>query len=53
MKYPELQEPCKSCIYKCFRVEDPAFVADKNCKYAKKPIERIKEILGIQEKLKL
>ena len=26
MKYPPLQEPCKSCIYKCFRVEEPTFI---------------------------
>ena len=38
MKYPPLQEPCLSCIYKCFRVEDPTFISDKNCRYAKKNI---------------
>ena len=37
------------------RLEDPTFISDKNCIYAKKnnPRERIKEILGIQEKLEL
>ncbi len=33
MKYPKLEEPCKSCLYKCFRVEDPTFVKDEKCKY--------------------
>ena len=35
-KYPPLIEPCKSCIYKCFRVESPNFTGDKNCKYSEK-----------------
>lgn len=38
MKYKELEEPCKSCVYKCFRVEDENFVSDKNCKYADQSI---------------
>lgn len=52
MKYPPLEEPCKSCKYKCFRVEDINFICDKDCKYARNPIEEIKQILGIQEKIK-
>lgn len=63
MKYPELDEPCKSAISKgictgCNLLEMPWFKAKKNCKYAKIPtaeesIKRGKEILGVQEKLKL
>lgn len=52
MKYKELQEPCKSCLG-CMRLEDENFISDKNCKYVAKPIEKIKQILGIQEVLKL
>ncbi len=47
MKYPPLQEPCKSCEYKCFRVENPTFVKDEKCRYRKKEIE------WKQEKLKI
>ena len=53
MKYPELEEPCLSCKLKCFRVEDPRFIKDENCRYRANPIREIKEILGVQEKLKL
>lgn len=38
-KYPPLIEPCKSCIYKCFRVENSNFAGDKNCKYSEKEIK--------------
>ena len=48
MKYKPLEEPCKSCQYKCFRVEDPEFIKDENCKYRRNPIKEIEEILGIQ-----
>lgn len=51
MKYPKLEEPCKSCIGKCFRCEDINFIKDENCRYQRKPREEIKEILGIQEKI--
>lgn len=53
MKYPKLEEPCKSCIGKCGRVEEPTFVKDENCKYRRNPIEEIKEILGVQERIKI
>jgi len=53
MKYPPLQEPCKSCIYKCGRVENPNFVKDEDCRYRREPIKEIHKILGIQEKIKL
>ena len=49
----ELQEPCKSCLG-CMRLEDESFVGDKNCKYARQPIQEIKQILGIKgEQLKI
>ena len=53
MKYPPLQEPCKSCIYKCGRVAEPSFICDKTCIYAMNPIQEIKKILGIQEMIKI
>ena len=53
MKYKPLKEPCKSCIFKCFRVEDPTFVKDENCKYRRNRIREIKETLGIQERIKI
>ncbi len=46
MKYPKLEEPCLSCIYKCGRVEDPNFTGDKNCKYQEKEIEWKQEQLN-------
>ena len=36
MKYPPLIEPCKSCYLKCFRVENPNFIGDKNCRWQEK-----------------
>jgi hypothetical protein len=36
MKYPKLEEPCRSCIYKCFRVENQKFISDKNCRWQEK-----------------
>ena len=39
MKYPKLEEPCLSCIYKCFRLEDPTFTKDENCRYREKKVE--------------
>ena len=35
-KYKPLESPCKECELKCFRVENPNFTGDKNCKYAEK-----------------
>lgn len=35
MKYPELQEPCKSCLG-CMRLEDIRFTGDKNCRWQEK-----------------
>ena len=53
VKYPPLEEPCKSCIGKCGRVEEPTFVKDENCRYRANPIKGIKEILGVQERIKI
>jgi len=50
MKYPKLEEPCKSCLG-CQRLEDVNFKGDKNCEYAKTSIKQINEILGIQERI--
>lgn len=63
MKYPELKEPCKSAIEKgictgCNALELVWFRGRKDCEYTKLPtaeqsIARGKQILGIQEKIKL
>ena len=52
MKYPKLEEPCRSCLG-CQRLEDINFIKDENCKYAQSPIKQIKEILGVQEKINI
>lgn len=44
MKYKKLEEPCLSCIYKCFRVEDENFVKDENCIYREKENWKQEEI---------
>ena len=46
MKYPKLEEPCKSCLG-CQRLEDINFIADKNCKYAEKEVELRQERIKI------
>ena len=51
MKYPPLQEPCRSCLG-CMRLENPNFIADKNCRYRDRKIES-KNIEGVQEKIKM
>lgn len=63
MKYPELEEPCKSAIAKgictgCNLLELPYFRSKKDCKYAKQPsaeesIRECKKILGIQQEMKI
>lgn len=58
MKYPELKGICKTAIKNnlctgCNRLELEDFTGLERCKYAKNPIEKIKETLGIQEKMKL
>lgn len=54
MKYPPLENPCKSAIAEgrctgCNLLELPYFRGKKNCKYAKEK----KENLGVQEMIKL
>ena len=63
MKYPKLEEPCKSAIANeictgCSALELTYFRAKKDCKYAKIPtaeesIQKCKEILGIGEQMRL
>lgn len=33
IKYPPLEGKCKSCLYKCGRVEDPSFKGVYRCEY--------------------
>ena len=47
MKYPPLKSPCKECELKCFRLENPNFTGDKNCKYAEKEVEWKQERIKI------
>ncbi len=49
MKYPLLKSPCKECELKCFRVENPNFTGDKNCKYAEKENWKQEEIKQCME----
>lgn len=61
MKYPELDEPCKSAIAEgrctgCQALELIWFRGKKDCKHAKIPtaeqsIARGKQILGVQESI--
>lgn len=53
MKYPKLEGICATAIKNnlctgCNKLEVPDFKGKKECKYAQKPINQIKEILGIQ-----
>ena len=48
--YKELTGKCKNCLG-CMRLEDPNFVGTNECEYADNPIQPIKEILGIQQKI--
>lgn len=54
MKYPKLEGICATAIKNnlctgCSRLELPEFKGLRECKYAQKPIQQIKEILRIQE----
>lgn len=51
MKYPPLTGLCKNCLG-CNKLENPLFTGVNECKYARQPIQEIKEILGIQEMIK-
>ena len=50
MKYPELKGKCKTCLG-CNRLEDPYFTGTNECEYARQPIQEIKQILGVQERI--
>ena len=57
-KYESLEGICKEAIKNnkctgCNRLELPEFKGVQNCKYVKSDIEEIKEVLGIQQKIKL
>lgn len=52
MKYPELKGKCKTCGG-CMLLENPNFTGTNKCEYADEPIKQIKQILGIQERIKL
>lgn len=51
MKYPPLTGLCKNCLG-CNKLENPLFTGVNECKYARQPIQEIKEILGIQMEIK-
>ena len=51
MKYPELKGKCKTCLG-CSRLENPYFTGINECEYARQPRQQIKQIWGIQEKIK-
>lgn len=49
--YPQLtRKMCKMSV-ECMRLEDKNFKGTNDCKYADEPIQKIKNILGIQEKI--
>lgn len=50
MKFPQLTGKCINCLG-CSRLENPLFTGVEECKYAREPIQEIKQILGIQEKI--
>lgn len=51
MKYQQLKGKCITCLG-CNQLENPLFTGVNECKYARQPIQEIKQILGIQEKIK-
>ncbi len=61
MGYVQLIESCQKAIEQgrclgCTALENPYFMGNQNCEYSKQPtakesINKIHEILGIQEKL--
>ena len=48
--YKELTGKCKNCGG-CMRLESIYFNVTDKCEYADEPIQQIKQILGIQEKI--
>ena len=58
MKYPKLTGICERAIKNnlcngCQKLEDIKFKGQEKCNLVKEPIEKIKVILGIQEKIQL
>ena len=58
MKYLKLTGICERAIKNnlcngCSKLENPYFTGQEQCNLVREPIKQIKEILGIQEVLKL
>ncbi len=58
MKYLKLTGICAKALKNnwcagCNKLELPLFTGEKECEYVEHPVQRIKQILGIQEKMKL
>ena len=58
MKYPKLTGICERAIKNnlcngCQKLEDINFKGQEQCGFVQKPIEKIKVILGIQEKMNI
>ena len=56
MKYPQLERNMKIAIqnnlcYGCCKLEDYNFRGQADCDMVQKPREKIKQILGVQEKI--
>lgn len=55
--YQQLGGICKKAIQNnlcngCSELENPNFVGEEQCNLVQEPIQKIKQILGIQEKIK-
>lgn len=55
--YQQLEGICKKAIQNnlcngCSKLENPNFVGEEQCNLVQEPIQKIKQILGIQEKIK-
>lgn len=56
MKYPELTGICKIAIQNnlcngCCKLEDYSFIGQADCEMVHQPREKIKQILGVQERI--
>lgn len=51
--YPQLERKMCKMSVGCMRLENPNFRGTDECEYADEPIKEIKNILGIQEKIRL
>ena len=57
MKYKKLTGICKIALknnlcYGCSKLENPYFTGQVRCDLVQEPIQKIKQILGIQEMIK-